>query len=46
MLRMGLVPALREMGYVNDRIVFVRQNGGLRSAFGVASAPSLQSRHR
>jgi 2-polyprenyl-6-methoxyphenol hydroxylase-like FAD-dependent oxidoreductase len=27
-----LIPTLRELGYVNDRIAFVRQDGGLRSA--------------
>jgi 2-polyprenyl-6-methoxyphenol hydroxylase-like FAD-dependent oxidoreductase len=32
--RMNLIPALRELGYVNDRIVFVRRDGALRSAFG------------
>lgn len=32
--RMGLIPKLREAGYVNDRITFVGANGGMRSSFG------------
>src|SRR5262245_4073727 len=32
--RMKLLPRLYEMGYLNDRIAFVRQNGALRSTFG------------
>jgi 2-polyprenyl-6-methoxyphenol hydroxylase-like FAD-dependent oxidoreductase len=35
--RMGLIPRLREAGYVNDRISFVGRNGGLRSSFGGAA---------
>jgi 2-polyprenyl-6-methoxyphenol hydroxylase-like FAD-dependent oxidoreductase len=34
--RMGLLPRLREIGYLNDRITFVRPNGGTRSTFGGA----------
>jgi 2-polyprenyl-6-methoxyphenol hydroxylase-like FAD-dependent oxidoreductase len=34
--RMGLVPKLREAGYVNDNIVFVRRDGRVRSSFGGA----------
>lgn len=32
--RMGLVPALRELGYRNDRALFVDRNGAARSEFG------------
>lgn len=32
--RMGLLPMLREAGYVIDRIEFVKENGGPRSSFG------------
>lgn len=32
--QMELIPTLREVGYVNDRIVFVRQDGSRRSTFG------------
>jgi 2-polyprenyl-6-methoxyphenol hydroxylase-like FAD-dependent oxidoreductase len=32
--QMGLIPALRAKGYVNDRAVFVREDGTERSAFG------------
>jgi 2-polyprenyl-6-methoxyphenol hydroxylase-like FAD-dependent oxidoreductase len=32
--RMELIPTLRDVGYMNDRIVFVRQDGRIRSAFG------------
>jgi len=32
--RMGLIPALRQVGYINDRAVFVRANGRVRSSFG------------
>jgi len=35
--RMGLIPRLREAGYVNDRISFVGRNGGVRSSFGGAA---------
>ena len=35
--RMGLIPALRAAGYVNDRIVFVRADGSVRSCFGGAA---------
>ncbi|HUO94182.1 MAG TPA: FAD-binding domain [Rhizomicrobium sp.] len=32
--RMGIIPALRQSGYVNDRVVFVDEGGRERSAFG------------
>ena len=32
--RMGLIPALRAAGYLNDRVVFVRADGRTRSSFG------------
>jgi len=32
--QMGLIPALRAKGYVNDRAVFVREDGTERSGFG------------
>ena len=35
--RMDLLPRLREVGYLNDRITFVRPNGRTRSTFGGAS---------
>jgi 2-polyprenyl-6-methoxyphenol hydroxylase-like FAD-dependent oxidoreductase len=35
--RMGLIPRLREAGYVNDRVSFVGRNGGVRSSFGGAA---------
>jgi 2-polyprenyl-6-methoxyphenol hydroxylase-like FAD-dependent oxidoreductase len=31
---MELIPTLRDVGYMNDRIVFVRQDGRIRSAYG------------
>ncbi|HEX4078466.1 MAG TPA: FAD-binding domain [Rhizomicrobium sp.] len=32
--RMGLLPRLRQVGYHNDRVAFVRADGHVRSAFG------------
>jgi 2-polyprenyl-6-methoxyphenol hydroxylase-like FAD-dependent oxidoreductase len=34
--KMGLLPKLREAGYTNDNIVFVRRDGRIRSSFGGA----------
>lgn len=31
---MGLIPALRERGYLNDQVVFVSRDGNERSRFG------------
>jgi 2-polyprenyl-6-methoxyphenol hydroxylase-like FAD-dependent oxidoreductase len=32
--KMDLIPSLRERGYVNDNVVFVRRDGKVRSSFG------------
>ena len=40
---MGLIPKLREMGYLNDRISFVGPKGGVRSSFGGAAIRRLSA---